>query len=258
MKLCGLAIALVVLCAFAGMAQAQGDSWKKMLEKRTYTDKESNALPYRLLKPEAYDASKKYPLVLFLHGAGERGTDNEKQLIHGVGDFARAESRKKYPCFLAAPQCPTGKGWSDFLANRKSLANEPSEPGRLALELVAALQKEFSIDPDRLYITGLSMGGYGTWDLISRHPKLFAAAVPVCGGGDVKQAGKIAKMPIWVFHGALDPVVKPERSREMVEALQKAGGHPGYTEYPDVQHNSWVNTYQDPVMMAWLFAQKKK
>src|SRR5207244_7702516 len=122
----------------------------------------------------------------------------------------------------------------------------------------AALQKEFSIDPKRLYITGLSMGGYGTWDLISRHPELFAAAAPICGGGDEDQAEKIAKLPIWIFHGAKDQAVPVERSRNMVTALKKAGGEPKYTEYPDVGHDSWVRAYKDPELFAWLFAQKKK
>jgi predicted peptidase len=254
----GLIAALAGLCLLAGRAWADDKDWKLMLEKCTYTDKDGKTLPYRLLKPEKYDTTKKYPLVLFLHGAGERGKDNEKQLVHGVAEFAKEENCKEYPCFLAAPQCPTGQGWSDFMAKKGTPSKGPSEPGRLALDLVTALEKEFSIDPNRLYITGLSMGGYGTWDIITRNPDLFAAAVPVCGGGDPSQAEKIAKLPIWVFHGAKDPLVKPERSREMVEALKKAGGKPKYTEYPDVGHDSWVKAYQDADMMKWLFKQKRK
>src|SRR5262249_52824913 len=113
-------------------------------------------------------------------------------------------------------------------------------------------------DQKRIYVTGLSMGGYGTWDVIGRRPDLFAAAVPVCGGGDETQAATIARVPIWAFHGARDGVVKPARSWNMVAALKKAGGHPGYTEYPDVGHDSWVPTYRDPVLFQWLFAQKRK
>jgi predicted peptidase len=240
----------------AGMAGAE--DVKSMLEKQTYKDENGKTLSYRLLKPDNYDPNAKYPLVLFLHGAGERGKDNERQLIHGVSEFAKAENRKKYPCFLIAPQCPANEGWSNFLSKKTDASKTQSEPGRLAVELVRAIQKEFSIDPDRLYITGLSMGGYGTWDIISRHPDMFAAAVPICGGGDESQAEKIAKMPIWVFHGGKDKLVPPERSRKMVEALKKAGGDPKYTEYPDVGHDSWVKAYKDAEMFKWLFEQKKK
>lgn len=128
---------------------------------------------------------------------------------------------------------------------------------KLVLELIASLQKEYRIDPKRLYITGLSMGGYGTWDVLARYPDLFAAAVPICGGGDESTAARIAKIPIWAFHGALDTAVKVERSRNLIAALEKAGGKPLYTEYPDEAHASGVPAYRAPVMMEWLFAQKK-
>jgi predicted peptidase len=242
----------------AGFAQTQGKDLP--LEKRTFKDAKGMTLPYRLLTPENYDAKKPYPLVVFLHGAGERGNDNQAQLVHGVPEFVKPENRQKYPCFLIAPQCPAGKKWADvdWSGDSHRLSKEPSEPGQLVLELIAALRKEFPIDAKRIYITGLSMGGYGTWDLISRHPDLFAAAVPVCGGGDEAQAARIAKLPIWVFHGAKDRAVKVERSRNMVSALKKAGGGPRYTEYPDVGHDSWVPAYRDAEMFAWLFAQKKE
>jgi predicted peptidase len=262
----GSFVVLLILCAFASLREPPAlradEDWKSMLEKKTFTDAKDNTLSYRLLKPDNYDKKTKYPLVLFLHGAGECGKDNEAQLKHGVAEFATKENRKNYPCFLVAPQCPSvrGGGWAkiDFRAKEIKLADKPSEPGRLALELVDALQKEYSIDSKRIYVTGLSMGGYGTWDAICRHPDKFAAAVPVCGGGDLNQAEKIAKLPIWVFHGAKDGAVKVERSRDMVEAIKKAGGKPKYTEYPEVGHDSWVKAYKDGDMMKWLFAQKRK
>lgn len=224
------------------------------LEKRTYTDAKGKALPYRLLKPLEVDPKQKYPLVIFLHGAGERGTDNQKQLVHGVPEFVKRQ--KQYPCFLIAPQCPEKERWGDWTVNA-ALLPEPTPPTHLVLELLPALQKEFNIDAKRIYVTGLSMGGFGTWDLISRHPEMFAAAVPVCGGGDDKQASKIAKLPIWAFHGAKDTAVKPERSRAMIEAIKKVGGDPKYTEYPDVGHASWAPAYKDEEMFKWLFAQKR-
>jgi predicted peptidase len=247
---------VMMLLGLVGLARAESAGLP--LEKRTYTDAKGKTLPYRLLKPADYDPKQKYPLVLFLHGAGERGTDNEKQLIHGVPEFAREENRKKYPCFLIAPQCPENAKWVevDWSADSHRQPAEPSAPMRLTLELLEALQKEFSIDARRIYVTGLSMGGYGTWDIVARRPELFAAAVPICGGADETTAVKIANVPVWVFHGAKDGAVNVERSRRMVEALKKAGGHPKYTEYPEVGHDSWVRAYKDPEMFAWLFAQK--
>jgi predicted peptidase len=195
-----------------------------------------------------------------LHGSGERGDDNEKQLRHGVPEFASPENRKKYPCFLAAPQCPAGAKWVDvdWSAEAQPQPEKIAEPLRLALELTKSLREEFSVDPGRVYVTGLSMGGYGTWDAITRRPEDFAAAVPICGGGDPSRVERIARVPIWVFHGARDPVVKPSRSRDMVVALMTAGGAPGYTQYPDVAHESWVPAYREPKLFEWLFAQKRK
>ncbi len=230
------------------------------LEKRTFTDASGKVLRYRLLKPENYDSKQSYPLVLFLHGAGERGDDNDKQLIHGIPEFARPENRQKYPCFLAAPQCPDKVKWvdTDWTADAHKQPAEPTEPLRLTMELLDALPKEFNIDRKRIYVTGLSMGGFGTWDILARRPDLFAAAAPVCGGADEATAPKIAKIPIWAFHGAKDTVVKPARSRNMIAALKKAGGSPKYTEYPDEGHGSWAPAYRDPELFQWLFAQKKE
>jgi predicted peptidase len=250
-------VAISILFGTAAGANAQEGPMP--LEKKTYTDAKGKDLPYRLLKPDTIDPKAKYPLVLFLHGAGERGNDNEAQVKHGVAEFAKAANRKAYPCFLAAPQCPARTMWSDVRrgAGSQQQAAEPAEPARLAMEMLDALQKEFPIDAKRIYITGLSMGGYGTWDLICRYPDKFAAAVPICGGGDEKEAAKIAKMPIWVFHGAKDPAVPVARSRNMVAALKKAGGSPKYTEYPNEGHASWIPAYKDAELFKWLFAQKK-
>lgn len=246
------ALAILALClpAFA-------EEKKPTLEKKTFTDAKGKTLPYRLLVPEKVEEGKKYPLVIFLHGAGERGTDNEKQLVWGISEFIKPEHRKAYPCYLIAPQCPAAQKWGDWSVNAP-LAKEPTEPTRLVLELLDTMIKELPIDTKRIYLTGLSMGGFGTWDLISRHPEKFAAAVPICGGGDPKQADKLVKMPIWVFHGAKDTAVKVERSRDMVEAIKKAGGNPKYTEYPNEAHASWVPAYKDEEMFKWLFAQKRE
>ena len=232
---------------------------RERFEPRTYTDAAGSKLLYRLLTPKDYDAKKKYPLVVFLHGAGERGNDNSKQLVHGMADFASDESMAKNPAFVIAPQCPTGEKWAnvDWSADKHDMTTKPADSLRLTVELIAALQKEFSIDADRLYITGLSMGGYGTWDALQRYPDLFAAGAPICGGGDPAQAANFKNVPLWAFHGDADTAVKVQRSRDMIAALEAAGGKPKYTEYKGVGHDSWSASYKNPEFHTWLFAQKR-
>ena len=392
-------------------------------EPRQYKDADGYALNYRLYKPRNYDPAKPYPILLFLHGAGERGSNNTAQVRDAL-HWAKDSLQSEHPCFILAPQCPgarygfqlygtakefdqsnnnyaqaspgewkayklhlatlptgakqylslinaapvrrpaataaataptaatvaprcafrnvrvyeegggatatrldlrkldfarrQGNGkltvsddgqsvtldgdlrakapfaytvtpktilefdfrsdaqglahaialdeddffdyrWAnmDWAAKKGSAAKDPSTPMRLALAAFDGVRKEFNVDPKRLYITGLSMGGYGTWDAIARHPTLFAAAVPVCGGGDESTAPLIKDLPIWCFHGGADKTVPPERSRNMIEALKQAGGHPRYTEYPGVGHNSWDKAYAEPELPTWLFAQKR-
>ena len=217
--------------------------------------REFKGLKYRLFKPEAVEG--KVPLVLFLHGAGERGDDNAAQTRHGVKAFLAQQPKR--PHVLVAPQCPKNRKWSDvdWFAPTHKTPDKPSEPMALVMELLDVLPTELPVDPKRIYVTGLSMGGYGTWDLLARRPGLFAAAVPICGGGDETSAAAISKVPQWIFHGDKDTVVKPERSRNMVEALKKAGGEPKYTEFPGVGHNSWDKAYADPALFEWLFARTK-
>lgn len=241
------------------ISQAQAQTAHERFERRIFQLGDA-ALPYRLLRPRNYDPSKTYPLVVFLHGAGERGTDNEKQLVHGMSDFASDDVMQKYPSFVAAPQCPDEQQWVDtpWTADAHTMPQHPTEPMRLTLELIEALEHEFAIDGERVYLTGLSMGGFGVWDALQRQPRRFAAAVPICSGGDLALAGQIAHVPVWAFHGELDTTVKPKRSRDMIAALQQAGGQARYTEYPGVGHNSWTATYANREVYAWLFAQRRK
>lgn len=249
-----LALAMTELSAALLYAQT---SPAEALSPETYTSESGAALNYRLLVPPKIEEGKKYPLVIFLHGAGERGNDNAAQLKHGVGDFVR--HRSDYPCFLIAPQCPEGKKWVevDWSAASHDLPAEPGDQMALVRGVIDQFVKEKPIDADRIYITGLSMGGYGTWDAISRYPDLFAAAAPICGGGDPKHAKTIKDLPIWCFHGDQDQAVKVERSRAMIEAIKAAGGEPKYTEYPGVGHDSWTRSYANDEFFAWLFAQKR-
>jgi predicted peptidase len=219
-------------------------------EARSYTDG-TFTIPYRLFVPADYDPEQSYPLVLFLHGAGERGTDNRLQLTGQTAPlvFVRPENQAQWPCFMLAPQCPPGGNWANLVQE------QPATPMRLALESITDLMNEFNIDPDRLYITGLSMGGFGTWDTITRYPGLFAAAVPIAGGGDVSLAYRCAQTPIWAFHGDADRTVPVERTREMIAAVIAAGGNPLYTEYPGAGHvDSWNLAYAEPDLLPWLFA----
>jgi len=229
-------------------------------EARTFAGTEGAQLGYRLLTPRNYDPAKKYPLVVFLHGAGERGTDNAAQLKHGAPLFLKAEAREKYPCFVVAPQCPPDQTWTAVpkgWTGPNPFAEEPTAPMKLLFGALDAVLKEFSVDQDRLYVTGLSMGGYGTWDILTRQPQRWAAVVPVCGGGDVARIAPAKGVALWAFHGANDTVVPTVRSREMIAALAAAGGKPLYSEYPGVSHNSWSNAYGEPELLPWMFAQKR-
>jgi predicted peptidase len=250
------ALVLGLVISLSGLAHA-ADA-KTVFEPLVFKTDDGRMLNYRLMKPKDYEPQQKYPLVLFFHGAGERGDDNVAQLVHGMNDFAKDENREKYPCFVVAPQCPEGKRWVevDWTEDAHEFDEKPSVTMQLAIELLAKLPREFSIDLSRLYVTGLSMGGFATWDMISRFPDKFAAAAPVCGGADLKLAPKMVRVPIWTFHGDKDTVVKLHRTVDMVEAIKKAGGKPQYTEYAGVGHDSWVRAYSDPKLMEWMFAQK--
>lgn len=231
-------------------------------EKKVYQDADGKTLPYRLFVPKDYDANRKYPLVLFLHGAGERGDDNEKQLLHpDVLNLVTAKHAAKHPCFVVAPQCPAGAKWVDVNWWQKphhQTPDKPAESARLTLELLDALAKQYSIDANRIYVTGLSMGGYGTFDLLVRRPDYFAAAVPLCGGADDARAKDFAHVPLWIFHGDKDGAVPVDRSRSVVEALKKAGAEPKYTEYKGEGHLIWKRAYAEPELAEWLFAQARK
>jgi predicted peptidase len=222
---------------------------------------DSGSLPYRVMSPASLDPGKKYPLVLFLHGAGERGDDNQIQLVHGASEFAKR--REDYPAFVIFPQCPKEKRWVesswDLPTGRGEFADEPAISMQLALELVDSFTNEHPVDPDRIYVTGLSMGGQGTWFAAATQPKRFAAMLEVCGGGDPTWADRYAGLPIWAFHGQVDNVVPISRGREMIAALAEAGHHPElrYVEYPNVAHNSWTQTFARDDIYQWLFSQRR-
>lgn len=228
---------------------------------RQFVNESGDTLPYRILIPAQAGSSKeKFPLVLCLHGAGGRGNDNRSRGTVAFNALSDPEVQAKYPAFLLTPQCPADEKWVDSQWTRSSYDSNQipiSEELKLAAEILDAVIKEFPIDPNRIYVTGQSMGGFGTWDMIVRFPDLFAAAVPVCGAGDPNKADSIKQVPVWAFHGAKDPTVPPDGSRKMVDALKAVGGNVRYTEFPDVGHASWNPAWSEPELIPWLFEQSK-
>lgn len=217
---------------------------------------------YRLLKPAKIEAGKKYPLVVFLHGAGERGDDNRAQLKYFPELMGQPEYREKYPCFVVAPQCREGKRWVDVNWGDRKSVTAPKDSGeqmKVVMQILDECIQQHPVDTKQLYLTGLSMGGYGSWDWAIREPERFAAVVPICGGGDESKADRLVNVKIWAYHGDKDEAVPVERSRRMIEAIKKAGGNPKYTELAGVGHNSWTPAYTDPNgPVKWMFEQEKR
>lgn len=217
------------------------------------TSFEGREQPCVLYIPRDYDPNEAWPLVVFLHGMGERGKDGLRQMAVGIGPAIQRRPNR-FPCLVLMPQCPSDSIWATSDAAWARTAKSAS--GHVD-DAIAQVLERYSIDRDRISLTGLSMGGYGTFMYGARHLDTFSALMPICGGGDVNDAAVLARMPLWVFHGADDPVVSPKKSREMVEAVKAAGGEVQYTEYPGVQHNSWDKAYADKDAIRWLLEQKR-
>lgn len=233
---------------------------RSFFKREDYIDAAGNKLPYQLMEPRKGEKAVQYPLVIFLHGSGERGNDNAAQMKNGVHAFCEKNFRDKHPCYLLAPQCPTDQRWggSSRDINIRYDESNPTIPGRMLIELIEKTLKDHpDIDRRRVYITGLSMGGFGTFDALMRRPDLFAAGMPLCGGGDPSHADRIKDIPLWVFHGRLDEAVHPRFSWEMVDALKKVGSRVQYTEFSTFNHNIWDVTYYNPAVLEWMFAQRK-
>ncbi len=251
------ALCLCMLCLPMQAADALTDS----LTRAVYTDEEIS-LPYRLYVPDDYDPDTAYPLLIFLHGSGGRGDDNEAQLPGGaVWWYMKLGLNADFPCIILAPQCPEERKWvmTDWEKGAYSTDEvEESPEMRAVLAIAAELEASYSIDITRRYITGLSMGGFGTWDAVTRHPDLFAAAVPVCGGGDPSKGALLASSPtaIWTFHCTGDRVVPCSGTTQTVEAIRNAGGDIQCTLYTSNAHDAWTQTYSNADVFAWMFSQK--
>lgn len=238
-------------------------------DKKEWISAKGDTLRYRLLLPENYDSTKMYPLVLFLHGAGERGSDNKKQLIHGSKLFLMPEVRRDYPAIVVIPQCDSLDFWSNvrFKVNDTTKKwefefqenGEPTKAMSLLLEWLPALEKQYPSQPQQRYVMGLSMGGMGTFEIVRRKPGYFAAAVPICGGAHPKTAVAMKKTDFWIFHGQKDDVVPWQFSEIMVNAFTDMYERPEveFTLYPDANHNSWDKAFAEPDLLPWLFGKKR-
>ncbi|WP_420385779.1 prolyl oligopeptidase family serine peptidase [Roseivirga sp.] len=241
---------------------------KEIFEAKQHEYK-GGTLNYRVLYPEGFDESKTYPVLLFLHGAGERGLNNERQLIHGSKLFIDQANRKEFPAIVIFPQCPPDDYWANVYRPQDEngkrhftffkTSKKPTQAMQGLLSLVDSLTELSYVNTDRMYVMGLSMGGMGTFELVSRRPNVFAAAAPICGGDHVKSAKKYAKkVPFWIFHGLKDDIVPPHFSQDMADAIEARGGDVKLTLYPDANHNSWDPAFAEPELLSWLFSKTKK
>ncbi|MBC8767772.1 prolyl oligopeptidase family serine peptidase [Arenibacter sp. BSSL-BM3] len=266
LKILVIAIGIFGFGVTKSVSQTKETKIAELFSGRTYVSMQKDTLHYRLLMPLDYDPNKQYPLVVCLSGGAGRGTDNIQQIAgsRAAQVLSTLENRKKYPAFIFVPQCPPGADWGRSLGKIETESliargryNQPNVEA-LVLETISALEEEFNIDTTRRYITGQSMGGFGTWHYILSHPQMFAAAIPICGGGNPDLAKNIADVPLWVFHGDNDKTVPVDFSRRMVAALNKAGGNPKYNEFPGVGHGSWHLAFDTPALLDWFFAQVKE
>lgn len=226
-------LSLLFFCAIAIFAEEKAELFEKQI---TVTVKAG----YLVVLPEGYQADRKYPLLLFLHGSGERGDNLE--LVKTHGPFAKVKELK-LPFIIVAPQCPANKYWDTDMLNY----------------LLDELLVKYPVNPDQVYLTGLSMGGFGTWFWAMAHPDRFAAIVPICGGGEPSLVNaKMKDLPVWAFHGAKDKAVPLQRSQDMVDAVNRIGGKVKFTIYPEAEHNSWTETYDNPELYQWLLSCKRQ
>lgn len=251
----GIFILLLLGCSILGYSQFKPASY--MINGYT--------LPYQVMFPENYDETKTYPLFIFLHGAGERGNDNQKQLTHGK-QFLIDNFQSEYPAIVIAPQCPAESYWAnvsrsvigDKMTLTFGLSDEPTQPMTTLMALINYWLSSGKVDKERVYAGGLSMGGMGTLELLWRMPHTFVAAFPICGGGDLNKLPLYARSAaVWLYHGAADSVVPVQNSRDIYKLLKESGCDVQYTEYEGVNHNSWDNVFQEKELVPWLFKHKK-
>lgn len=243
----GIGVSIGVFAVSLFLAGCSADSRRPLPAARQHVQELDKNVTHRvdcrylLYLPDGYADSKeeRWPLMLFLHGAGERGDDIEKVKVHGPPKLIA--QGKSFPFIVVSPQCPEGEWWSSEVLDA----------------LLREVESRYRVDADRVYVTGLSMGGFGTWNLALAYPDRFAAIAPVCGGGMPLLAPRIKDLPVWVFHGAKDEVVPIQESQRMVEALKRCGGNVKFTVYPDAGHDSWTDTYDNPALYEWFLRNRR-
>ncbi len=248
-----------LICLFVSCTALTQFKPEEMMKPYSYTNAQGEVLSCQIWAPQVLKPGKKYPLILFLHGSGECGTDNIQQTRVGLPTLLNTLVLLPERVIVVAPQCQNNNWWVKQLAMGPDYraAKQPTPSLEVALELCRHLLTAKQADPDRLYITGLSLGGFGTWDAIQRNPAFFAAAVPICGGGDPRFAGTLKELPIWAFHGRQDKNVPPDASRRMMHALKATGGDVHYTEYENGAHFIWDQAYSEKELVPWLLKQTR-
>ena len=236
------------------------------LYSKEYLVNQTDTLQYRMMMPKNFDKSIKYPIVLFLHGAGGRGNNNQAQLVHGSKLFASEENRINFPAIVIFPQCPKNSYWANVEIDRTSkpiklvfpLNIEATKPMQLVMLMMDEMVSKPFVNKNQVYVGGLSMGGMGTFEIVYRKPELFTAAFSICGAGNPEVTKVYAKTtPFWVFHGANDDVVNPQSSVKMVDGILEHGGKPNFTLYAKDNHNSWDSAFAEPELLPWLFSNIK-
>jgi predicted peptidase len=246
-------------------AQLHAQDFKKF-DKGSFIDGK-DSISYRILFPENFDPKQKYPVLFFLHGSGERGSDNEKQLVNGGKLFLRADIRKQFPAIVIFPQCAESSFWSNVNMEKDTAGKtvfdfpkggKPTLAMKALLGMVKNILEKPYADHEQIYVGGLSMGGMGTYELLRRKPNTFAAAFAICGGDNVANVNKYKKVPLWIFHGGKDDVVPPVLSTTVANQLKIIGKEVKITLYPDDNHNSWDSAFAEPQLLPWLFSHRLK
>lgn len=257
-------ISLIVLLTLLSSIFLQAQDYSRY--ERTTFISAGDTLPYRILFPENFDSSRKYPVLFFLHGRGESGTNNEDQLRNGGSLFLKPELRSQFPCIVIAPQCQSDSYWSNVKIRTDTSGTrsfffrkrgKPTKAMRTLLGFVDRILEKPFIDSTQVYAGGLSMGGMGTFELLRRKQGLFAAAFAICGGDDVANVKKYQDVPLWIFHGGKDDVVAPEFSEKIVDKLRKTDADVKFSFYPEANHNSWDTAFAEPDLLPWLFSKRR-
>jgi predicted peptidase len=241
-----LSLSLLLTSGLTQSPSAQETAIRHGFITEVWTAPNGEKVAFDLFVPYSYTGKEPFPLILFLHGAGEREGGKQKPVDVGIGPAIRKYGEKDFPFFVVFPRCRANRNWM-----------AEGDDAQRALAILEFVQKKYKIDEQRIYLTGLSLGGFGTWSLAARYPDKWAAIVPICGGGNPEWAEKIKHIPVWCFHGDQDKAVRVELSRRMIEALKAAGASPRYTEYPGVGHNCWDLAYNTKELYAWLLSQKR-